>query len=218
MRIFLVRHGMDEEGYRGGWSNRGLIEQGLDQSKKLAQFLYEHSDHYSINTILSSDLARAVETTREIESFLKLEAIYSEEWREMNNGELAGMDNKEAEVKYPGIYFNTLQMDTPFPGGETPQHFFNRIRTAFYHLCMNLERQEVESNVLIVTHGGVINVLYYLLNGQEWTNKAPFHSIENTSVHTVEWTANGWGITERNFTNHLKGEKGEVQWQLQTKS
>ncbi|WP_422657561.1 histidine phosphatase family protein [Paenibacillus sp. EC2-1] len=212
MKIFLVRHGMDEEGFRGGWSNRGLIEQGVHQSKKLAQYLVEQSDQYGINTILSSDLTRAVETTREIESILKLEATYSVEWREMNNGELAGMEHKEAEVKYPGIYFNTLQMDTAFPGGEIPQDFYNRICKAFNDLCMNLENKKVQSNVLIVTHGGVINVLYYLLNGEEWTNKSPFHSIENTSVHTIERTANGWGMTERNFMNHLKGiESGSIR-------
>lgn len=28
MAIYLVRHGQDEEGYRGGWSQRGLIDEG----------------------------------------------------------------------------------------------------------------------------------------------------------------------------------------------
>ena len=114
MKIFLVRHGMDEDGYRGGWSNRGLVDQGVLQSKKLAEYLNQHPEQYGIHTMLSSDLARAVETTNEIEQILKIESIYSEEWREMNNGILAGMPNKVAEEKYPGVYFNTLQMDLHF--------------------------------------------------------------------------------------------------------
>ncbi|MFD0619183.1 histidine phosphatase family protein [Paenibacillus sp. GCM10027629] len=203
MKIFLVRHGMDEDGFRGGWSNRGLIDQGVLQSRKLGEDLYRHPGKYGIHTILSSDLARAIETTREIEQILKIETIYSEEWREMNNGVLAGMPNKEAEEKYPGIYFNTLQMDTPFPGGETPIHFYNRIRNSFDNLCMKLENQEIRSNVLIVTHGGVINILYYFLNGQEWTNQCSFFPIDNTSVHTVEKICNKWKITEENITKHL---------------
>ncbi|WP_211748642.1 histidine phosphatase family protein [Paenibacillus sp. Marseille-Q4541] len=203
MKIFFVRHGEDEEGFRGGWSGRGLIDQGILQSRKLAKYLYHHPEQYGIHTILSSNLARAVETTREIEQVLKLEALYTEEWREMNNGILAGMPNKEAEEKYPGVYFNTLHMDTPFPGGETPIHFHNRVRKAFENLCIQLESQEIETNVLVVTHGGVINVLYYLLNGQEWTNKCSFFPIDNTSVHTVEKTSNKWEITEMNLTNHL---------------
>lgn len=202
MKIFLVRHGMDEDGYRGGWSNRGLIDQGVLQSRKLAEYLHHHPEQYGIHTILSSDLARAVETTREIEKILQIEIIYTAEWREMNNGVLAGMPNKDAEAKYPGIYFNTLQMDTPFPEGETPIHFYNRITKAFHNLCNMIECQEMQKNVLLVTHGGVINVLYYLLNGQEWSNKSTFFPIGNTSVHTVEKIANKWEITERNIMNH----------------
>ncbi|MWV43363.1 histidine phosphatase family protein [Paenibacillus sp. HJL G12] len=203
MKIYLVRHGMDEDGFRGGWSQRGLIDRGVLQSRLLGEYLYNHPEEYGIHTILSSDLARAVETTRELEQILKIETVYSEEWREMNNGILAGMANKEAEEKYPGIYFNTLQMDTPFPGGETPRYFFNRIKNAFDNLCSKLEIQEMQSNVLLVTHGGVINLLYYLLNGHEWTNQSPFFPIDNTSVHTVERKLNKWVITERNITDHL---------------
>ncbi len=203
MKIFLVRHGLDEDGFRGGWSHRGLVELGILQSRKLAAYLQEHSDQYRINTILSSDLARAVETTREIEQILKVQATYTEAWREMNNGVLAGMSHKEAEENYPGLYFNTLQMETPFPGGETPLHFYNRIRTAFDSLCTMLETQEKDTNVLLVTHGGVINVLYYVLLGEEWTNKSSFFPIDNTSIHTVERRLNTWEITERNITIHL---------------
>ncbi|WP_258530417.1 phosphoglycerate mutase family protein [Paenibacillus taichungensis] len=67
MKIFLVRHGMDEEGYRGGWSQRGLIEEGVTQSERLGDYLYHHSENYKINTVISSDLPRAVQTAKELE-------------------------------------------------------------------------------------------------------------------------------------------------------
>ncbi|MGZ9583718.1 histidine phosphatase family protein [Paenibacillus marinisediminis] len=203
MKIYLVRHGMDEEGFRGGWSQRGLIEQGIIQSKKLGEHLHNNDKHYRISTIISSDLPRAVETTREIERSLNIKGAYLEEWREMNNGALAGMPNTEAEVQFPGVYFNTLRMDTPFPGGETPMNFYNRICKSFDELCMKIEHQELESNVLLVTHGGVINVLYYYLNGREWTNKSEFYPIDNTSVHSVEKGIDGWKLHEMNMKNHL---------------
>lgn len=203
MKIFLVRHGADEEGFRGGWSKRGLIEQGVLQSRRLGEYLHRYQDEYGIRTMMSSDLTRAVETTREMERSFNQEAIYSQDWREMNNGYLAGMPNQEADTRYPGVYFNTLGMDAPFPGGETPKHFYNRITKAFESLCMKLECQEVKSNVLLVTHGGVVNVLYYHLNGQEWTNKSPFFPIDNTSVHTVEMISDQWKVTEKNSMKHL---------------
>lgn len=203
MKIFLVRHGMDEDGYRGGWSSRGLVEQGVVQSKKLAAYLVQHAEDYHIQTILSSNLIRAAETAKEIEQSLQIKATYSDEWREMNNGILAGIPNKEAEERFPGVYFNTLQMDTPFPGGETPTHFYTRIKQAFEHLCHQLENQTVQSNVLLITHGGVINVLYYVLSGEEWTNKSSFYPIDHTSVHTVEKRLSRWVMTVKNQTNHL---------------
>lgn len=203
MKIYLVRHGMDEEGFRGGWSQRGLTDQGIIQSQKLAKHIKNNERHYGIHTILSSDLPRAVQTTKEIEQVLQVKTLYLEAWREMNNGHLAGMPNKEAEVKYPGVYFNTLQMNTPFPGGESPRGFQNRICKSFDELCMKLEHHEIEPNVVLVTHGGVINVLYYYLEGREWTNKSQFYPIDNTSVHVVEKREAGWRITGMNDTRHL---------------
>ncbi|WP_263363193.1 phosphoglycerate mutase family protein [Ornithinibacillus gellani] len=44
MAIYLVRHGKDEDGYRGGWSQRGLVEEGIQQSKMLGKYLKEHQD------------------------------------------------------------------------------------------------------------------------------------------------------------------------------
>ncbi|WP_440117761.1 histidine phosphatase family protein [Paenibacillus sp. QZ-Y1] len=139
MKIFLVRHGMDEEGYRGGWSQRGLIEQGIIQSERLGDYLYHHLEQFNINTVISSDLPRAVQTAKELEKRLNIKGDYLKDWREMNNGDLAGMPNKEAEVKYAGVYFNTLGMDTPFPGGESPRSFYNRI--CKYHKLKPLPRK-----------------------------------------------------------------------------
>lgn len=203
MKIYLVRHGMDEEGYRGGWSQRGLVEEGIIQSRKLGRYLKDNCQENKIKTIISSDLPRAMETSREIEQELKIRCVYQEEWREMNNGLLAGMSNQEAELEFPNIYFNTLQMDTPFPKGETPKNFYERICRSFNELCRKIEEDEIETNVLLVTHGGVINVLYYHLNGQEWTNKSLFYPIDNTSVHTVEKRTDGWKLSEMNVMEHL---------------
>ncbi|WP_282942279.1 histidine phosphatase family protein [Paenibacillus sp. RC67] len=204
MKIFLVRHGEDESGYRGGWSSRGLVSNGISQSRKLAEYLHQNKDMFKINTIFSSDLNRAVETSRPIETMLNIQAGYFPHWREMNNGLLAGLANTEAERDFPGVYFNTLQMDEAFPGGESPIAFFQRVKSVFEEFCSQIERREVKSNVLIVTHGGFINVLYYLLNGLEWTNKSSFYPIGNASVHTIEKTDDGWEITESNDMKHLE--------------
>ncbi|WP_458125898.1 histidine phosphatase family protein [Paenibacillus sp. Z3-2] len=203
MKIYLVRHGMDEEGYRGGWSERGLTEQGINQSRRLGEYLQHHPEEYNIHTIISSDLPRAVQTTREIEKKLNMQASLMKDWREMNNGDLAGMLHKDAGVNYPGVYFNTLEMDSPFPGGESPRDFYSRISTAFESLFKGMEEEKVKSNVLLITHGGVINILYYLLENREWSNKSSFYPMDNTSVHTVEKGRHGWKLSSANGLSHL---------------
>lgn len=203
MRIYLVRHGMDNEGYRGGWSQRGLVAEGIIQSIKLGRFIKDKNHEYGIKTIMSSDLPRVQETTREIEKELNVSCVYHAEWREMNNGLLAGMPNHEAHSKYPGVYFNTLDMNDSFPEGETPRNFYERIRNSFRELCKKNEEGEVETNVMVVTHGGVINVIYYYLNGEEWTNKSSFYPINHTSVHIVEKEIEGWKLAEKNIIEHL---------------
>jgi len=202
MNIYLVRHGADEEGYRGGWSRRGLTEEGIAQSRRLGDYLRDHAETYGIRTLIASDLPRAAQTAAEVGRVLGLTAVYSDEWREMNNGDLAGMPNPEAEAKYPGLYFNTLGMDDPYPGGETPAHFQNRTLAAFGELCGRIENGETEADVLLVTHGGVINILYHALMGREWTNRATFYPIDQTATHTVTKTDEGWEITEENVLPH----------------
>ena len=40
MNIYIIRHGDDDERYRGGWSNLPLIEEGIEKCKKLANYMY----------------------------------------------------------------------------------------------------------------------------------------------------------------------------------
>lgn len=204
MIIYLVRHGKDDDNYRGGWSNRGLIQEGIDQSKKLAEYLYANKDNYSINTLISSDLTRTVETANEISSKLNMPVNLDKEWRETNNGLLSGMLNTEALEKYPNLFFNTLKMDEPYPDGESPIEFYYRIKNAYTKLCEDIITGKIGPNVMLVTHSGVINIVYHIINGLEWTNKSPkLCNISNTSIHTIEYTLQKWKIINSNNIDHL---------------
>ncbi|WP_346887435.1 histidine phosphatase family protein [Clostridium sp. UBA1056] len=205
MRIYLVRHGQDDDNYRGGWSNRGLIEEGTKQAKLLASFLCKNRENYSISKIISSDLERTVETTRELKDILNVPVEYSSDWREMNNGELAGMDNKEALERYPGLFYNTLDMNERYPEGESPIEFYNRIKSSFEYLCNNISMETEKDNIMIVTHGGVIEVLYYILNNYEWTNKSPnLCKTSTTGIHMIEYIDGNWKIVMSNNIEHLQ--------------
>lgn len=204
MTIYLVRHGKDDENYRGGWSDLGLVEEGIIQSQLLGEYLCQNKEKYAIDTLISSDLRRAVETTKEIEVKLNISAEYSEEWRENNNGILAGILNSEALQKYPGLFFNTLRMDERYPEGESPIEFYNRIKETYYRLCSRIINNEIGPNVMIVTHGGVINIIYHIIKGVEWSNKCvSLCKMTTTGIHKIEYDIDGWKISESNVIEHL---------------
>ena len=56
MKLFFDRHGKDDENFRGGWSNLGLMPEGAEQAKRLATLLKEKKEEYGKKKMLSSDL------------------------------------------------------------------------------------------------------------------------------------------------------------------
>ena len=95
----------------------------------------------------------------------------------------SGMLNSVALEKYPELFFNTLRMDECYPNGESPIDFFNRIKITFDKLL----KDELNNNVAIVTHSGVINIIYHIVKNIEWSNKNKTFPIKNVSLHTLEY-------------------------------
>lgn len=131
MKLFFVRHGKDDEGYRGGWSGLGLVPDGVEQARQLGLYLKEKKEEYGIKIVVSSDLVRAKETAEILAEALELPLIYETGLREADNGELAGMSNEEALEKYPGLFWSTLEPEECYPGGESPKQFYTRIKDRF---------------------------------------------------------------------------------------
>jgi len=184
MKIYFVRHGKDDETYRGGFSSLGLVPEGVEQAKRLGLYLKEKKEEYGINRIISSDLVRAKETAEILAEALDLPVILDEGLREADNGELAGMPNKDALEKYPGVFWNTLEPEKCYPGGESPKMFFVRIKTWFESFLE--ECKKLEGNVLVVTHGGFINVVYHMVRDMEWSNRNKPIPVVNCSVHVLD--------------------------------
>lgn len=183
MKVFFIRHGKDDDKYRGGWSKSDLMPEGKQQAKLLADYLKVNNREYRIRKIISSDLPRAMSTARFISDELDLPVRQEIQLREMNNGDLAGMLNEEALVRYPGLFFGSLKMDEPYPNGESPDDFFMRIKKWFDAFAAKYKN--TDENILVVTHGGVINIIYYLVKGMEWSNKSRTFKAANCSMHIL---------------------------------
>ena len=201
MRIFLVRHGKDDGNYRGGWSLVPLTEEGINQVKKLAEFLNTQKDYYNIEKIISSDLERARQTTNIINEKLNVNVEFTERLREMNNGKIAGMLNKDVEKIYPGLYYNTLRMDERYPGGESPIEFHDRIIKDFKDI---VKENKNHNNIMIVTHSGVINIIYRYINNMEWSNKIKSIKVSNASIYSLILDNNNGYFELENYNEYLK--------------
>lgn len=183
LRVIFVRHGKDDDRFRGGWSKLDLTPEGIRQTKALASHLKQNNHRYKIAHILSSDLPRAMTTAGIIASDLDLSVQEDAMLREIDNGDLAGMRNETALLQYPGLFFSTLDMEEAYPSGESPRDFYRRIRLWFSDFCSGCH--DVNGNILVVTHGGVINLIYHLVKGMEWSNRNPSFPIANCSIHIL---------------------------------
>lgn len=200
MKFVFIRHGKDDGKYRGGWSNLDLIDEGINQSQKLSNYLKETNANLQIKKFITSDLKRAVTTTEIANHYLQLPVELEPQLREMNNGDLAGMLNDEAIKEYPGLFFNTLEMDQKYPNGESPIEFFERINKWF-----NFAKKKYMNDdgaIAIVTHSGVINIIYYIVKKMEWSNKVKSFKISNCSIHVLD--LNTMNFEVENFKEFLE--------------
>ena len=183
MKVLFVRHGKDDDRYRGGWSSLDLIPEGMEQAERLAKHIKDNNCDYNIKQIISSDLTRTMTTAHFIVEKLGISVQKESRLREINNGDLAGMLNETALEQYPGLFFSTLKMGETYPNGESPEDFYLRIKNWFEDFCSSCN--SADGNILVVTHAGVINVIYHLVNGIPWSNKGSVFKSSNCGIHIL---------------------------------
>ena len=173
--IYLVRHGLDDESYIGGHSNIDLTNVGINQAKETGVWLKENN--IKVSKIYTSDIKRAITTSNIIGGILNLNIIKTSELRELDKGLLTGLRKEIAKDKFPE-YINVDKIDVRYPGGESMLDLYNRIKI----LLKNIDKYD---NSLLVTHRGVINMIYVLLNNDELTMNKEKYGVEHASVHEL---------------------------------
>ena len=183
MICYLVRHGKDDDTLRGGWSDAPLTAEGVSQIHRLARRIITDST-MGVGRIYSSDLPRARQTADILSNALGLAVEERPEFRETNNGVLAGMKNTVAAERYPGLYWSALAWDERYPGGESPHEFFARIEKAWYGFKTMLGK--LDCNAILVTHGGVITAIQCIENGVQYTNKANPYPVRHGEMVKIQ--------------------------------
>lgn len=183
MTCCLIRHGKDDDTVRGGWSDTPLTDEGIAQVNRLVlQLAGDPNIH--IGQIYTSDLRRARQTADILSGRLGTPVMDLPEFREANNGVLAGMKNHLAAKQYPAVYWSALDWDAHYPEGESPHEFFDRIFEAWQNFKILL--QNLDFDVILVTHGGVLNVIQCIKNGVVYSNKENPYPVGNAEMIFLE--------------------------------
>lgn len=158
MKILLIRHGEttgDIEDRYGGFYDDHLTDRGIQQLKETAMKL----EGITVDTIFSSSLIRATESSEIINTVLKTKIEILEGLRERNYGILGGLTKIEALEKYPEAVELHKDYNNTDLEGESWTDFTKRVENTFTYII----NQQLEC-VAILGHGGSIKVILRHLN------------------------------------------------------
>lgn len=193
-RLCLVRHGetaWNNQRRLQGSTDIPLNETGLRQAHATALRLAgERFDH-----IYSSDLQRARATADAIAARLNLAVETFPLLRERHYGEFQGLTHDEAAQRYPALQarLRARDPDAQPPAGESLGVFARRANEALTAL---VERHP-GATLLVVSHGGVLDIAYRLATGMALQAPRDFligNACINWIAHDgVDWQLESWG-------------------------
>lgn len=199
--FWLIRHGETEWNANRrlqGWLDIPLSETGYQQARRLASH-FQSLEAPQFHAVLSSDLSRAAETARIATAHLGLPLITSPQLRERNYGVYQGMDWAALSEGLAREGVNLRDPDQAIEQGETFTEFALRVSSTFEGYA----RQYAGRNVLVFSHGGVVDIAWRKAGGHALTVKRE-GTILNTSINVFDIDADGsWRMGGWNQVGHL---------------
>ena len=175
---YICRHGQTEGNLNSisqGWKDSPLTNVGIEHAKKLSFKLSK----FGIKKIISSDIGRAVETAKIINSQLMKNILLSPEIREITYGEYDGKPDDVLIRENVGY----LSLSYQFPRGESPKMFIERISKFFSSFEEKPLEAKIFSGSFYDCRGGWIRQAEYVPNrlysGTNVNEKSLILRIEN---------------------------------------
>ncbi len=159
--LWLVRHGetdWNRELRFQGQVDPPLNATGHTQSQRLASHLPQYLDGARIDALYSSDLLRARQTAAPLADLLGLAARPEVALREQHFGVIDGLSVAEIQARHPDEWarFKRFDPDASVPQGESLRALHARVMQRLWALVAAHPGQQL----LLVTHGGVLDMLY----------------------------------------------------------
>ena len=190
-RFCLIRHGETDWNVARrlqGHTDIPLNAHGLQQAELVARHLPDHP----FSALYVSDLTRTRQTAAPLARRTGLLPMATPALRERHYGVLQGLSPEDMARDYPEETRQYHQRDTGFTGGsgESLQALHDRIT----RLMQKIANQHRGEYVLIVTHGGVLDIVH------RWVTEQPLHTprtfpIPNAALNWLSYSQNrGWQI------------------------
>lgn len=206
VRLCVVRHGetvWNAEGRLQGHTDIALNATGLAQARDSAARLAAHR----FDAAYTSDLRRAADTADAIAACTGVVAQRRSNLRERHYGIFQGLTYADARTRHPDAYrrFEARDPDFAFDDGESLTAFAARIHAAFDAIVAAHPGQQV----LVVAHGGVLDILYRRASGRPLDTPRDF-KIPNAALNWLRCDADGWSIESWAEAAHLGAARDEL--------
>ena len=199
-RIIAVRHGetaWNVDTRIQGHLDIPLNDRGLWQARQLARALADEP----VAAIYTSDLQRAQATAQAVADTTGAPLVPEPDLRERSFGALQGRTFAEIETELPEQAQRWRKRDPHFApeGGESLTTLRERIAATVHRLAA----RHPGELVVLVAHGGVLDVLYRLATGQEIQAPRTW-LLANAAINRLLWTPQGLSLVGWADTQHLE--------------
>lgn len=199
-RILAIRHG--ETAWNRDTRIQGHLDiplngRGLWQASRLAQALRDEP----LAAIYSSDLARARQTAQAVADAQGLSVVTNTGLRERHFGRFEGKTWAEIETGWPEQALAWRQRVPEFApeGGEN----LLQLQARVVGTVLELARRHPGEQVVMVAHGGVMDVLYRAATGQHLQAPRTW-ALDNAAINRLLCTEAGLGLVGWADTGHLQ--------------
>ena len=205
-RILAIRHG--ETAWNVDTRIQGQIDiplndHGCWQAQQLAKALVDED----IDAIYASDLSRAFDTAQAVASTKQIPIEAHPQLRERHFGDFQGHTWEDIQKQWPedAEQWRVRHPEwTPKGGGESLVMLHARIAALVHDMASPHTGQQV----LWVTHGGVLDILYRMATRQD-LQAARTWGLRNTAINRLLWTPEGLQIVGWADESHLDAAKDE---------
>lgn len=199
-RLCIVRHGETDwniERRIQGHVDIPLNAAGLAQAQATARGVAAHR----FAALYSSDLQRTWQTADTLARVTGLDARPAPGLRERHYGAMQGATYEEmlARDAQMAQRFRARDPHFDFAGGETLHGFVARVHAAIEMLAA----EHAGETLLLVTHGGVLDIVYRRAVGRDLSSPRDF-PVPNAALNWIDVEGEAWRLVAWADTGHLE--------------